>query len=260
MTVRVRNPLIPIAIALLAAAGAASAADPSPSSAPAASGKEKPATLETVAGKPVKQVVLSAKAAERAGIQQASVTEQPIASTQMFGAMIVDAATAGIERIANRKALAVRVGVSPSEAGRIDRTKPARIRTLETRPSPTAAIAAVPVESASVETQRSGMTIPSYAIDGDAGPLAAGARVRAELPLQGGNESRKAVPYSAILYDAKGVAWVYVVTAPLHYLREPVEVERVAGDLAVLSKGPNAGTPIVTVGAPLLNGVEVFGK
>jgi hypothetical protein len=37
-------------------------------------------------------------------------------------------------------------------------------------------------------------------------------------------------------------------------------VERVAGDLAVLSGGPPVGTPIVTVGAPLLFGTEIFGK
>jgi hypothetical protein len=37
-------------------------------------------------------------------------------------------------------------------------------------------------------------------------------------------------------------------------------VERVVGDLAVLSDGPPVGTPVVTVGAALLYGTEIFGK
>ena len=35
---------------------------------------------------------------------------------------------------------------------------------------------------------------------------------------------------------------------------------RVIGDLAVLSDGPAIGTDIVTVGASMLFGAEVFGK
>jgi hypothetical protein len=42
--------------------------------------------------------------------------------------------------------------------------------------------------------------------------------------------------------------------------RQPVKVERVVGELAVLSAGPAVGTPVVTVGAALLFGAELFGK
>jgi hypothetical protein len=53
---------------------------------------------------------------------------------------------------------------------------------------------------------------------------------------------------------------VYVNTKPLVFERQRISVERIVGDLAVVSKGPDVGTPIVTVGAPLLYGAEVFGK
>lgn len=69
-------------------------------------------------------------------------------------------------------------------------------------------------------------------------------------------EDGSAVPYSAIWYDAKGGAFVYVVTAPLSYVRAPITVDRVEGDQAILSAGPEAGTEIVTQGAAELYGAE----
>lgn len=254
-------------IALVAlAADSAPAASSASSAASAASGKERAARAEAIPGKTVKRVILSARAAERAGIEQSKIVDQPVAATQMFGAMVIDAASAvdtalaKIDRPANLKGLAVRFGVSPTEAAKIDRTRPARVVPLDTRAALKREVTATLIEQATVEVQRSGMVALSYAIEGDGGGLVPGTRVRIELPLQGSSDSRKTVPYSSIHYDAKGDAWVYVVTAPLEYVRERVDVERVAGSLAVLSKAPDAGTPVVTVGVSLLYGVEVFGK
>ena len=47
---------------------------------------------------------------------------------------------------------------------------------------------------------------------------------------------------------------------PLAFRRERVTVERVSGDLALLTSGPEVGTPVATVGVSLLYGVEIFGK
>ena len=254
-----------------AASSASSAASPSSalsalSASSATPGKERAARAEAIPGKTVKRVILSARAAERAGIEQSKIVDQPVAATQMFGAMVIDAASAvdsalaKVDRPANLKGLAVRFGVSPTEAAKIDRTRPARVVPLDTRAALKREVTATLIEQATVEVQRSGMVALSYAIEGDGGGLVPGTRVRIELPLQGSGDSRKTVPYSSIHYDAKGDAWVYVVTAPLEYVRERVDVERVAGSLAVLSKAPDAGTPVVTVGVSLLYGVEVFGK
>jgi len=46
----------------------------------------------------------------------------------------------------------------------------------------------------------------------------------------------------------------------LTYQRQRIGVERIVGDLAVLSEGPAVGTPIVTVGAAMLYGAEIFKK
>jgi len=64
------------------------------------------------------------------------------------------------------------------------------------------------------------------------------------------------VPYSALIYDANGQASVYTNPSPLEYIRAPVNVVIVIGDNAVLSQGPPLGTPIVTVGAAELFGID----
>lgn len=67
---------------------------------------------------------------------------------------------------------------------------------------------------------------------------------------------RKVVPYSAILYDAEGHTWAYTSPAPLTFVRVPVTVDYVEGDVAVLSDGPAAAVRVVTVGAAELYGCE----
>ena len=251
-----------LAAALTVVVDSGWAADPAPAPVPTAapSRKERPATLEAIPGSALKRIVLSAKAAERAGIEQGNVGEQPVPATLMFGAMIVDAASVGGDARKDAKALALRIGLSPAESARLDRTKPARILALATRPALAREVIALPMQQPVAEATKSGMVALYYSIPADVAGVTLGSRVRAELQLEGSGEARKTVPNSAIYYDANGDAWVYVVATPLAYVRERVDVERVAGNLAVLAKGPVAGTAVVTVGVSLLHGVEIFGK
>jgi hypothetical protein len=69
-------------------------------------------------------------------------------------------------------------------------------------------------------------------------------------------KKRKVVPYGAVLYGADGKTSVYASSAPNTYVREPITVDFIEGDRAVLSAGPAAGTAIVTVGAAELYGTE----
>jgi hypothetical protein len=69
-------------------------------------------------------------------------------------------------------------------------------------------------------------------------------------------KSRKVVPYGAVLYDPDGKTWVYVSSAPNVYVREPITVDFIEGDRAVLEAGPAAGTTVVTVGVAELYGTE----
>jgi hypothetical protein len=68
---------------------------------------------------------------------------------------------------------------------------------------------------------------------------------------------RRIVPYSSVIYDLDGDAWVYTVTAPLTFVREAIVVEQITKDFAYILEGPPAGTQVVTVGVPELYGTEV---
>jgi len=68
--------------------------------------------------------------------------------------------------------------------------------------------------------------------------------------------TRRVVPTSAILYDAKGKTWVYTNPEPLVFVRHAVSIDYIDGDRAVLLDGPASGTTVVTVGAAELLGTE----
>jgi hypothetical protein len=64
------------------------------------------------------------------------------------------------------------------------------------------------------------------------------------------------VPYGAVLYDVNGRTWVYTSPESLVFVRREIVVDHIAGDLAVLTEGPPAGTRVVTLGATELHGAE----
>jgi hypothetical protein len=71
-----------------------------------------------------------------------------------------------------------------------------------------------------------------------------------------GAGERTIVPYSAIVYETDGEAWVYTSTGDLSFVREHIVVQEIEGDRAVLSEGPPAGIEVVTVGVAELFGAE----
>jgi len=76
------------------------------------------------------------------------------------------------------------------------------------------------------------------------------------LQLTRSGARRPVVPYAAVLYDAKGVTWVYTSPANLVYVRHRISVDYIEGDQAVLTDGPPAGTQVVTQGGQELFGAE----
>jgi hypothetical protein len=64
------------------------------------------------------------------------------------------------------------------------------------------------------------------------------------------------VPYAAIIYDHGGDTWVYTTTEPEVFVRAAVVVDRIDGETAHLSEGPEPGTSVVTLGAAELYGAE----
>jgi hypothetical protein len=77
-----------------------------------------------------------------------------------------------------------------------------------------------------------------------------------EVERFGGETVRKVVDYSAVVYEPKGDTAIYTNPSPLVFIRQPVKVDSIDGDLAVLADGPPAGTAVVTVGTAELLGME----
>ena len=75
-----------------------------------------------------------------------------------------------------------------------------------------------------------------------------------EEPVDG--TQRLVVPYAAVIYDLEGATWMYISPAPLTYVREPITVDYIEGDMAVLVDGPASGTEVVTVGVAELYGAD----
>lgn len=65
-----------------------------------------------------------------------------------------------------------------------------------------------------------------------------------------------AIPYSAVLYDADGRTWAYTSPDTNVFVRSEIVVDRIEGELAYLTEGPEVGTEVVTVGAAELYGTE----
>ena len=69
--------------------------------------------------------------------------------------------------------------------------------------------------------------------------------------------SRTSIPYAAVLYDTDGSTWTYTNPEPLVFVRHAIVVERIVGERAILSDGPELGMAVVKQGAQELFGSEV---
>jgi len=251
--------------------------------------KESPVRLESVSGSDAKRITLTAKAAERLGIATGKVSEEPVVRKQMVGGIVVSPQeiapesklTAGLfSGFGTTKAVTtptlqpVAATASASAAGdawilvtlpegewdRLAKDQPVRILPLATREMFATEVMAAPSGQAPVEDPKRAMLNVYYILPGQTPGLTSNTRVRVEMLLTGNNDMRKTVPYSAVYYDATGQAWVYVTSEPLVYQRQPIVIDTIEGDKAYLTDGPPAGTDVVSVGAALLYGTEVFGK
>ena len=92
-----------------------------------------------------------------------------------------------------------------------------------------------------------------YELTNTKGTLRPGQRVSVELPLVGSIEQR-VIPWSAVVHDIYGGAWIYEKIADHKFARRRVQVKQVIDKWAVLDQGPPVGTTIVVTGV-----AEVFG-
>jgi membrane fusion protein, heavy metal efflux system len=128
-------------------------------------------------------------------------------------------------------------------------------RVASDAPAAIGASIAQPIAAPPSADARAGTVDLWYELEGPAPQLRPGQRVDVAIADRA---SRRAlvVPRSAVVYDAKGDAWVYARTAPQTFERRRVEIERMADDVAVLARGPAAGTEVAAQAAMELYGVE----
>lgn len=160
---------------------------------------------------------------------------------------------APLVEVASLQGLWVRVPLYAGDLAALDPEAPARVRALSG--SAREGVSASPVEGPPTADPASATVDRYYAIENDAGAWRPGERVMLTLRLRVSSAARTA-PWSSVVFDAYGGAWVYEVVAPQRFMRRRVEVERVDGDRAVLARGPSSGTVVVSVGAAELFGTE----
>ena len=244
----------------------------------------KPATLEEIPGSKQKRVVLTERAAERLAIETAPVREEPVKRWLIAGGMIEtitsasDGTTGSIavadaanvvpvrvrvplsdpEEMAGRASLVLSIGGSARiKDGNDDFDLSDELGTDDEDDSSgnAATVLIVPIGGKHVtgSFRASPIEVATgadpgakfYSIDGAAGQaLQAGQRVFVRIAQPGSGRLQKVVPYSAVIYDTEGDSWVYTNPEPLVFVRQPVTIEYIEGDLAVVTDGPPLGAPV----------------
>lgn len=234
--------------------------------------KIDPAVLETVEGKDFSRVVLTEKAAERIHVQTTEVREEQVTRTLTIGGQVLAAAnppsTSGeASAPTGLSGVMLRVPVSETDLNRIDLSQPAQVQLLTGNPD-RPHLVAQPIDLSNLddsEDEDNGEAHPDidqdepalyYMVEGDEPGLNQGQGVFVEVMMLGNGTPRKIVPYAAVLYGVHGETWVYTNPEPLVFVRSPITIDYIEGDLAILSEGPEVGTAIVTIGAAELFGTE----
>jgi hypothetical protein len=223
------------------------------------SGEEKvpPSKLEPIEGSEYQRVVLTEKAAERIGIQTVPLTEEQVLRTRAVGGEVVTVPEA------KGGPVWARVSMSESDFHEVNRDLPTLVLALDSDEEEDRGWPAEPDEGPHFDDPEDA-DLPwedlveelYYRIDSPEHGLEVGQAVLVELPLAAQETLRKVVPYQAVLYGVHGETWVYSELEPLVYVRLPIVVDYIEGDLAYLSEGPVVGTAVVTVGAAELLGTE----
>ena len=77
-------------------------------------------------------------------------------------------------------------------------------------------------------------------------------RIGVETVVASGNE----VPYAAVIYDIEGNTWIYTSPESLTFVREPIVIDHIEGDTAILAESLSSQFNVVTVGVAEIYGTE----
>lgn len=207
-----------------------------------------PSSLEEVEGSEFKRVILTERAIERLGIQTAPVQEGVASFTRSFSSEVVNLAEA--ER-SDSHTFWVRVSLTQEMQQMVDRNLPVYV-VLEDDDEEEDMIAEP--DDGKVDDDEDNFTALYYKVTDPKQELSVGQRLLVKIPLVGNGEQQKIIPFAAVIYGVHGETWVYTNPEPLVYIREPIVIDFIQDEWAVLSDGPEVGKAVVTVG-----GAELFG-
>jgi RND family efflux transporter MFP subunit len=97
-----------------------------------------------------------------------------------------------------------------------------------------------------------------YEVQNPKGKFRPGQKISITVPLKSAQTSL-VIPFSAVVYDIHGGTWVYENSSAGVFTRRRVEIENTENGMAILARGPTAGTKVVTEGAAELFGIEFGG-
>ncbi len=167
-------------------------------------------------------------------------------------------AGAPLFEVVNLDTVWVRVPVYVGDRDELDATAPAAVGSLSSRVGdvtrPAAVVSAPPTANPVTGTVDLFYSVSNSGA-GEGTPYSPGQRVAVSVALKEPADALT-IPWSAIVYDYHGGAWVYVKGADHAYSRVRVLVRYISGETAVLAEGPAPGKEVVIAGAAELFGTE----
>jgi hypothetical protein len=220
---------------------------------------EQPVHVEPIAGQEdLSRVMLTARATERLGLQTTSVIEEEVVRIRRVGGEVVDItaelAATGAAVSGSLTKTWVRVSLTESVLNQVDPGQSVLVLPLP-GDAEAAGVTAQPAEAPAGVDAEAAVGVLYYMVDGAEHGLVPGQVVFVELTLLGGG-MKKIIPYASVIYDLHGETWTYTNPEPLVYIRQPITVDYIEGDLAILLEGPPVDTEVVTVGVAELFGAE----
>lgn len=167
----------------------------------------------------------------------------------------VVSANAPIMDVAAISPLWVRVPVYAGDLGIVDGKASATVRPLSSYSGAANEIVARAVSGPQTADPVNTSADFFYEISNTDMKFRPGERVSVNVSLRQ-EQTSLVIPFSAIVYDIQGGTWVYENPSPLVFIRRRVEVTRVENGIAILRRGPAAGTSIVVEGVAELFGTE----
>jgi len=148
----------------------------------------------------------------------------------------------------------IRIPVYVGDLPNIAEGEPATIRGLGAKPRE-AGVSARPIAAPPSANPQAATVDLFFDAENPKGRFTPGQRIGAQLALKSEAESLT-LPWSAVVYDINGGAWVYEQVAPRTFVRRRVTVRSVVGNIAILGAGLPLGTNVVGEGAQELFGSE----